>query len=164
MLRLASDDPSINFKMHCIELYGESGSTVECLDDQAMSSHSLSSRPLAGEIGFSIGRIYTSLSGWTEERTTDGHGFMQLVLLGRWLRQRGYAFWSLGHCYSPEMDYKRELGHRVYPRADFLALLKQHRGNFRQDVVPLEKGLLNDFQPLEDGETCNAKPLLEVRI
>ena len=40
------------------------------------------------------------------------------------------AFWSLGHCYSPEMDYKRRLGHRIYPRADFLALLHRHRGTF----------------------------------
>jgi hypothetical protein len=29
------------------------------------------------------------------------------------------------------MDYKRRLGHRVLPRAAFLALLKQHRGAFR---------------------------------
>merc|ERR1712048_1102249 len=116
--------------------------------------------PLAGEIGFSIGRVYTSLSGWTEERTADGLGFAQLVLLGRWLQQRGYEFWSLGHCYSPEMDYKRELGHRVYPRADFLALLKQYRGSFRQETgVP--QRLTDAFQPLEDGATCNSESLLK---
>merc|ERR1711972_699176 len=87
-------------------------------------------KPLAGEIGFSIGRVYTSLSGWTEERTAEGLGFAQLVLLGRWLQRHDFAFWSLGHCYSPQMDYKRELGHRVYPRPDFLALLEEHRGSF----------------------------------
>ena len=32
------------------------------------------------------------------------------------------------HCYSPEMEYKRALGHRIYPRRDFLALLARHRG------------------------------------
>lgn len=26
------------------------------------------------------------------------------------IERRGYAFWSLGHCYSPELDYKRALG------------------------------------------------------
>merc|ERR1712217_804073 len=135
--------------MYCIELYEEDGS----------------GQPLAGEIGFSIGRVYTSLSGWTEERTSDGLGFLQLVLLGRWLQQRGYEFWSLGHCYSPEMDYKRELGHRVYPRGDFLALLKQYRGNFHQEVdVPLMKQLTNGFQPLGDGETCNSELLLQPKI
>ena len=44
--------------------------------------------PLAGEIGFSVGRVYTSLSGWTGERTTEAHGTSQLVLLGLWLEQR----------------------------------------------------------------------------
>ena len=57
-------------------------------------------------------------------------GTTQLVLLGRWLQARGYAFWSLGHCYSPSMDYKRRLGHRVLPRADFLRKLRRHRGPF----------------------------------
>ena len=61
-------------------------------------------------------QVYTSLSGWTGERTSEAVGTAQLMLLGRWLRRRGYAFWSLGHCYSPEMDYKRQLGHRIYTR------------------------------------------------
>ena len=70
---------------------------------------------------------------WTAERAADetlALGTTQLVLLGRWLQSRGYAFWSLGHCYSPQMEYKRQLGHRVYPREDFLALLRQHRGEW----------------------------------
>ena len=41
--------------------------------------------PLAGEIGFSVGRVYTSLSGWTGERTAEAHGTSQLVLLALWL-------------------------------------------------------------------------------
>ena len=32
-----------------------------------------------------------------------GLGTVQLVLLGHWLQSRGYAFWSMGHCYSPHM-------------------------------------------------------------
>jgi hypothetical protein len=43
---------------------------------------------------------------------------------------RGYAFWSLGHCYSPELDYKRALGHRILPRWDFIRLLRKYRGSF----------------------------------
>ena len=76
--------------------------------------------------------MYTSLSGFTAVRSTDGVGTSQLVLLGRWLQSRGYAFWSLGHCYSPEMDYKRQLGHRIYTREEFRALLKKHRGEFER--------------------------------
>merc|ERR1711879_99086 len=100
--------------------------------------------------------------GWTEERTAEGLGFAQLVLLGRWLQRHGYEFWSLGHCYSPEMEYKRELGHRIYPRADFLALLKQYRGPFRCDCVAAPpKGAADIFLPFEDGEACDAAMLLQ---
>ena len=59
---------------------------------------------LAGEMGFSVGRVYTSLSGWTQQRTRERPGKSQLVLLGLWLQLRGYEFWSLGHCYSPAME------------------------------------------------------------
>lgn len=48
-----------------------------------------------------------------------------------WLQQKGYDFWSMGHCYSPSLDYKRQLGHRIYPRTDFIARLGVHRGPFR---------------------------------
>jgi len=34
----------------------------------------------------------------------------------------------MGHCYSPALDYKRLIGQKVYPRTDFLQLLKRHRG------------------------------------
>lgn len=163
MLQAASKDPTINFKLQCIELCeidehpahqeGQAAATpapkaqlfdatsiVPALrrraagrvvgDPQQQQQPQQVERqlyPLAGEIGFSIGNVYTSLSGWTGRRTADSFGTAQLVLLGRWLQKKGCKFWSLGH---PEMDYKRVLGHRVYPRRDFLALLKQHRGEF----------------------------------
>ena len=119
MMQKADENSHINFTMHCIELY----------DDLIDPNHE---SPLSGEIGFSTGKVYTSLSGWTEERNAEGTGTAQLVLLGRWLQQCNYMFWSLGHCYSPAMEYKRSLGHRVFPRQDFLHLLKQHRGEFRR--------------------------------
>ena len=40
----------------------------------------LAKAALAGEGGFSIGRVYTSLSGWTGERSARGVGTAQLVL------------------------------------------------------------------------------------
>lgn len=205
MMRLADADPTINFRMHCIELYaadedaedaedGLAGSgivagarvrieglvgradlngteavvlhydeakgrwAVHCADGKAGSGGEKEelvrvkpanlkalpepAHPLAGEIGFSIGRVYTSLSGWTGERTASATGTAQLVLLGRWLQQRGYRFWSLGHCYSPEMDYKRQLGHRIYTREQFRALLRRHRGPFR--LADADHELLSD--------------------
>jgi hypothetical protein len=46
----------------------------------------------------------------------QAHGTSQLVLLGLWLQRKGFAFWSLGHCYSPQLEYKRALGHRILVR------------------------------------------------
>jgi hypothetical protein len=155
MLKAASDDESINFRLHAIELRrrtqgvskgeqagreaeqggrevqvrkeagrgvcacadeisageiaitdeikaGQNASTDEILAGQNASTDEI----VAGEIGFSVGRIYTSLTGWTGIRSRDGTGAAQLALLGRWLQARGYAFWSLGHCYSPQVRAK----------------------------------------------------------
>jgi len=166
--------------MHCIELFADDSDLVEIPTDQSSpqaascfwptrlfgnskNTDEDQPHPLAGEIGFSVGGVYTSLSGWTEERNSDGLGFAQLVLLGRWLQRKGYAFWSLGHCYSPEMDYKRELGHRIFPRTDFLAFLKEHRGRFRLDASASGSSGTQCLG-LEDGERCDAQQLLESQL
>jgi hypothetical protein len=115
---------------------------------------------MAGEIGFSVGRVYTSLSGWTQKRTRERPGKSQLVLLGIWLMKKGYEFWSLGHCYSPQMEYKRQLGHRIWPREDFLTLLKCYRGPFENlpgAGTPFES---SGFSVLADGECACAEELL----
>ena len=151
----ADCDETINFCMHCVEMY-EEGADIT------------SSQPLAGEIGFTIGKVYTSLSGWTQERSAEKHGTTQLVLLGRWLQQRNYAFWSLGHCYCPEMQYKKELGQRIFPREDFLSLLKLHRGE-KFLIPPWENEKAESdatcsdgdfFKVLRPGDSINAIDLL----
>ena len=155
MMQKADATPGINFTMHCVELF----------DEVSDPQHNL---PLSGEIGFSIGRVYTSLSGWTEERSAEGTGTTQLVLLGRWLQQCNYSFWSLGHCYSPEMDYKRQLGHRIFPRSEFLKLLKQHRGVFRSSSSSSSSsgggggggGSSTEFVPLQKGATVGCLELI----
>ncbi|KAL1524355.1 hypothetical protein AB1Y20_019252 [Prymnesium parvum] len=139
----ASENSAINFSMHCIELFEVTEQGVH------------GDEPLAGEIGFSVGKVYTSLSGFTAVRSRDGIGTAQLVLLGRWLNRKGFAFWSLGHCYSPEMDYKRQLGQRVYPRRAFLALLHQHRGPFH-----LSGDGLAEHGALRHAEVCDMGALL----
>jgi len=77
-------------------------------------------RLVAGELGYTIGATYTSLTGFCspEEPTLRHFGTLQLVWLAGLLRESGYAFWNLGH---PHQDYKRSLGARVLARRHFLA-------------------------------------------
>jgi hypothetical protein len=74
---------------------------------------------IAGEIGYSIGQTYTSLTGFCtpEDPAWRGAGTLQLVLLAERLRDCGYAFWNLGH---PSQAYKQALGSRVVAREPFL--------------------------------------------
>ena len=75
---------------------------------------------ISGEMGYIIGSTYTSLSGFSSRQKRYRHyGKVQLVLLGRWLEQRGLHLWNLG---QPYMPYKFELGAREYVRSDFLRL------------------------------------------
>jgi hypothetical protein len=77
--------------------------------------------PVAGELGYAVGRVYVSLSGFfrRERREWNHFGKLQMVLLARRLEAAGFAFWNMGH---PYMDYKTGLGARILPRADFLPL------------------------------------------
>lgn len=74
---------------------------------------------VAGELGYSIGRTYTSLSGFCtrDDPKWTGFGTLQMVLLARRLEERGFAFWNMGH---PKQPYKRALGARLLDRATFL--------------------------------------------
>lgn len=82
-------------------------------------------RLLAGELGYRIGRIYTSLSAFTDrERGPAGCGTLQMVLLARSLESRGFAFWNLGH---PHMEYKNRMGAVNLKRSEFLERWREHR-------------------------------------
>ena len=73
---------------------------------------------LAGEIGYIIGKTYTSLSGFSSlEKRYRNYGTAQLVLLALSLKKHGFSFWNLG---QPYMDYKISLGAKVYERKAFL--------------------------------------------
>jgi Leu/Phe-tRNA-protein transferase len=74
---------------------------------------------LAGELGYTIGRAYTSLSGFCtlDDPVLRSAGMLQMILLAERLRDAGYAFWNLGH---PEPSYKFEIGGRILSRAEFL--------------------------------------------
>ncbi len=73
---------------------------------------------IAGEIGYIIGKTYTSLSGFSsKEKKYTNYGTAQLVLLAKYLQKNDFAFWNLG---QPYMDYKLHLGAKIYERQVFL--------------------------------------------
>lgn len=72
---------------------------------------------VAGEVGYRIGAVYTSLTGFSD-RDRRNLGKLQLLRLGEHLRDAGFAFWNLGH---PYMQYKLDLGAAILKRRDFLA-------------------------------------------
>jgi len=73
---------------------------------------------VAGEIGYVIGKTYTSLSGFSSRKKRYcNYGTTQLVLLAQHLEENGFKFWNLGQSY---MTYKLSLGAKVYERQAFL--------------------------------------------
>ena len=86
---------------------------------------------VAGELGYAIGGIYTSLSGFREPGTKSA-GTIQCCCVAVLLRRRGFKIWDLGM----GMEYKKKLGARDVPRAEFLQLLRSVRD------LPV---LLNDY-------------------
>ena len=75
-------------------------------------------RLIAGEIGYIIGKTYTSLSGFSSrEKEYNNYGTVQLVLLAQYLEKNEFKFWNLGQSY---MTYKLSLGAKIYERHEFL--------------------------------------------
>eukprot|EP01061_Rhynchopus_euleeides_P039615 TRINITY_DN6795_c0_g4_i1.p2 TRINITY_DN6795_c0_g4~~TRINITY_DN6795_c0_g4_i1.p2 ORF type:complete len:277 (+),score=55.08 TRINITY_DN6795_c0_g4_i1:54-884(+) len=83
---------------------------------------------VAGEIGYTVGCIYTSLTGFSD---TTGHpscGKIQLCALVKYLVGKGIHFVNLGHPpYGERMKYKTDIGAKVLPRKDFLDMWSRSR-------------------------------------
>lgn len=78
---------------------------------------------VSGELGYRVGKTYTSLTGFTsKEKKYNNWGKLQLVLLNYYLKENSYKFWNLGH---PQLQYKLELGAKVYSRKEFLTRWKK---------------------------------------
>ncbi len=74
---------------------------------------------VAGELGYTIGKTYTSLTGFfkREMKEYNNFGKLQLVLLAGVLEDAGIEFWNLGHA---QMKYKTDLGAVILSRNEFL--------------------------------------------
>jgi Leu/Phe-tRNA-protein transferase len=92
---------SIDFEVKSFELWDKSTNTL-----------------VAGEIGYKISSTYTSLTGFClKDKKYNNFGKLQLVVLAKYLQENNYSFWNLGH---PYMQYKFDLGAKIFSRKDFL--------------------------------------------
>jgi Leu/Phe-tRNA-protein transferase len=90
-----------NFELLTFELYDKKGEKL-----------------IAGEIGYKIGRVYTSLTGFSNrDKIYNNYGKLQLVLLSKYLQKENYEFWNLGHAC---LQYKIDLGSIILKRKEFL--------------------------------------------
>ncbi|MEA2100896.1 MAG: hypothetical protein U9P72_12290 [Campylobacterota bacterium] len=94
-------DKTDNFKITSVELFSKDSDEL-----------------VAGEIGYKIGKTYTSLSGFSlKEKKYNNCGNLQLILLAKYLEENDFDFWNLGH---PHMIYKQKLGSITHSREEFL--------------------------------------------
>jgi len=110
-----------------------------------------------GELGYTVGSVYTSLTGFTAESSA---GSVQLATLGMLLVQHNFTMWDLGM----EMSYKRSLGSHCMPRQDFVYFVRSVRD---QDIpLPCERRNCRDIinnLPKEDKSNPNASAVPSVQ-
>ena len=96
-------------------------------------SDPIDGRIVAGEIGYTVGTIYTSMTGFHSE---SGAGSAQLAALGLWLKLKGFDLWDLGM----DLAYKRELGAELLSRVEWISKVRTLRKS-----VPREETLRGEI-------------------
>jgi Leu/Phe-tRNA-protein transferase len=106
---------------------------------------------VAGEFGYTMGRTYTSLSGFCTRSDPEwsGSGTLQMVLLAERLKEHGFAFWNMGH---PKQAYKRALGARLAERGNFLKRWLEAR-----DARPDRSLVYGNESPASSGTSLYSK-------
>lgn len=103
------------YKNMILEIYNNPTNQIEVLSIELSNQND---ELIAGEIGYIIGKTYTSLTGFSsKQKKYKNWGKLQMVLLAKFLQKNEFDFWNLGH---PYMDYKFDLGALKYSRIDFL--------------------------------------------
>mmetsp|Transcript_27652 Transcript_27652/g.41853 ORF Transcript_27652/g.41853 Transcript_27652/m.41853 type:complete len:309 (+) Transcript_27652:132-1058(+) len=100
---------------------------------------------VAGELGFSVGGCYTSLTGFS---SVDSSGSVQLAALGRLLRACGFGLWDLGM----DMQYKRDMGAQLYVRSKFVETFHLLRVD-EEAVLRLPPGQVNAREVIDNIPT-----------
>ena len=80
---------------------------------------------VAGELGYAIGGVFTSLTGFTNTTLTPSLsiGLIQILSLIKVLEVSGFSFLNLGHPpSSTAMRYKQQIGGEIVDRSDFITL------------------------------------------
>jgi len=96
--------------------------TIELWDDET-------GHLVAGEIGYIVGGLYTSLSGFKRK---DSLGSVQLAVLGKFLKSCGIDYWDLGMV----MPYKLNIGAEILSRNNFVDLLNIYKDNKKEIHCP----------------------------
>ena len=94
----------------------------------------------AGELGYTVGKVYTSLTGFCK---VNGAGTIQLLALAGLLHRSGFELWDLGMGGSG-MEYKYALGATDLPRDIFLQklhVLRQDRNVNLEQQTSASEGL-----------------------
>ena len=84
---------------------------------------------VAGELGYTVGDIYTSLTGFSSESSS---GSVQLAVLGCLLEEHGFTLWDLGM----DMDYKRDIGATLMSRKEYVQRVQRVRESKETVVLP----------------------------
>jgi Leu/Phe-tRNA-protein transferase len=72
----------------------------------------------AGEFGIVAGKVYTSYSGYHDEKSA---GKVQMILTAHYLRDNNFAFWDLGM----PLQYKLDLGATLVDTESFLKIFRE---------------------------------------
>jgi len=96
---------------------------------------------VAGELGYSLGRVYTSLTGYYVK---DSTGTIQMLAMAGILKESGFELWDLGM----SLPYKAKLGSKTYPRGDFVETLKSLRDKVPKPLPNSASWSLNDIRVL----------------